>query len=59
MDKANKTIRKKIKDAGLKHWQVAQQIGITAGTLVLWLRTPLKPERKARVLEAIEALKAQ
>lgn len=56
-DKANKTIRKQIESAGLTHWQVAEQIGITASTFTVWLRTPLKGERKERTEKAIKDLK--
>lgn len=57
MEKANKTIRKKIEDAGFAYWQVADEIGITAGTFSVWLRTPLNEERKARTEQAIKKLK--
>ena len=57
MSKANKTIRKKIDDAGLAYWQVADEIGITAGTFTVWLRTPLTKERKERAEKAIDSLK--
>lgn len=55
--KANKDIRKEIEDAGLTYWQVAEQIGITAGTFTVWLRTPLTKERKERTEKAIGSLK--
>lgn len=55
--KANQTIRNEIKEAGLTYWQVAEQIGITAGTFTVWLRTPLTDTRKERTTNAIKALK--
>ena len=57
MKKANKNIRKEIEDAGLTYWQVAEQIGITAGTFTVWLRAPLEDTRKERTIRAIDALK--
>jgi len=57
MSKANKTIRKQIEQAGLAYWQVAEEIGVTAGTFTVWLRTPLTKERKERTEKAIDSLK--
>ncbi|MGO4938364.1 hypothetical protein ACTQ54_12300 [Fundicoccus sp. Sow4_H7] len=56
-EKANKTVRKQITDAGLTYWQVADKAGVTAGTLTLWLRTPLNKDRKQRIDDAIKTLK--
>jgi len=56
-EKANKGIRRQIEGAGLAYWQVAEQIGITAGTFTVWMRTPLKGERKERTEKAINELK--
>lgn len=55
--KNNKTIRKRIESSGLNYWEVAEKIGITAGTFSVWLRTPLKDERKERTEQAIKELK--
>lgn len=55
--KANQTIRNEIKEAGLNYWQVAEKIGITAGTFTVWLRTPLTDTRKKRTKNAINKLK--
>ena len=40
----------------LKHWQVAEKVGISDSRLSVWLRTPLNEERKARIEKAIEEL---
>jgi len=56
-EKANKSIRRQIEGAGLAYWQVAEQIGITAGTFTVWMRTQLKGERKERTEKAINELK--
>lgn len=56
-EKANKDIRDQIAQQGLKHWQVAEQIGITASTFTVWLRTPLTDERRQRTEKAIKQLK--
>ena len=57
MTKSNKTIRRKIWEADLKHWQIAQQINIAHTTLVNWLREDLTKERKQKILKAIEELR--
>ena len=53
----NAEIKHMIKEAKLFQWQVAKKLGITAGTLTIWLRDdPLPEERRQRVVEAIKAL---
>jgi len=54
MDRANKEVRNTINKAGLKHWQVAQQLDIHPSTLTVWLRTPLTEERQKQINEAVE-----
>ena len=56
MKQANTDIRKRIDEAGLTHWQVAEQVGINHVTLSVWLRTELTDVQKKRVDEAIEKL---
>ncbi len=56
---ANIEIRKQIADAGLKHWEVADAVGVNEATLCVWLRKPLTEERLERVNTAIEKLKAE
>lgn len=41
---------------GVKHWQIAEYLGISEPTIMRWLRTPLSPEREKAVMEAIDAL---
>lgn len=52
----NKSIRDKIIRCGLRHWQVAEEIGVSEQTLCRWLRTPLTDERQAAVESAIQKL---
>ena len=59
MKQANKGIRKRIDDAGLKQWQVAEEVGINHVTMSVWLRTPLTDEQADRVEQAIDALEAK
>ena len=55
---ANLEIRSAISNAGLRHWQVADAVGISEATLCVWLRRPLSNEREKRVTDAINQLKA-
>lgn len=52
----NEMIRKRIRDAGLKHWQVAEAVGVDPGTLCIWLRKELSGDRLRRVQTAIDKL---
>lgn len=54
--KANQVIRETAKRMGVKHWQIAEYLGISEPTIMRWLRTPLSPEREKAVMEAIDAL---
>lgn len=56
MKRANIEIRNKIQAAGLTQWQVAEEIGINATTLNVWLRTPLNSSRLSRVNNALNEL---
>lgn len=53
----NVEIRRAIFENNLKKYQVAEKLGINWSTLSRWLQTEMSPERKAKVLEAIKALK--
>ena len=52
----NQDIRMRIKSAGLKQWQVAQQCGVHEYTFIRWLRYELSDERRNTILKAIDAL---
>lgn len=54
--KANQEIRDCISNHRLRNWEVAEKIGITDGCFSVWLRTPMREERKNRVEKAIEQL---
>lgn len=54
--KKNAEVRNKMTGSGLHQWQVADQIGISEGTLTRWLRTELTGERREKVLDAIDRL---
>lgn len=52
----NKTVREAAKKNGVKHWQIANRLGISEQTIMRWLRTPLSPEREKAIFDAIEAI---
>lgn len=53
---ANEDIRKEIKSAGVRHWQVADAIGISDTTFTRWLRKELPDDKKVAVLSAIRKI---
>ena len=53
----NLNIRQKIKEAGLKQWEVAEAYGISEGNFSRLMRRELSPERRQRVLDVIERLR--
>lgn len=54
--KANLKVRDAAKAAGVKHWEIANYMGISEPTLVRWLRTPMPVDREEKVLHAIAEL---
>ena len=56
MEKANKEIREKLARYRIRQCEVADQLRITEFTLCRWLRTELKPDRKAKVEAAINEI---
>lgn len=55
--KANQEIRDLIYKSRLKNWEVADAIGISDSRFSVWLRTPLRNDRKQRVEMAIDELR--
>jgi len=54
---ANLEIREAIEKKRLKHYEVAQSLGISPYTLSVWLRTELSAEQKKKILKAIHDYK--
>jgi hypothetical protein len=52
----NLDLRNKMDRLRLRHWEVAEKIGISDSRLSVWLRTPLNENRKKRVTNAINEL---
>ena len=52
----NMEIRKLLFDKGIRHYILADAIGIAPCTLGIWLRRPLSQEHRERIMYAIEKL---
>ena len=52
----NKEVRAAISEAGLKHWQVAEKMGVSDFTFSVWLRHELPEEKKTKILETIKEM---
>ena len=53
----NYELRKEIQEAGIYHWQIADQLGMSEATLSRKFRYELKEEEKKAVYAAIEEVK--
>lgn len=53
----NKDIRKKLKESGVRNYEVAQHLKISPYTFQHWLMCEMPAERKEMVLKAIEEIK--
>lgn len=49
----NQEVRELIKKRRLHYYEVAEALGISHWTLSLWLRKELEPEKKEKILKAI------
>ena len=58
-EQKNEDIRAKARTADIRLWEVAEECGVTAGTLTVWLRRELNGERREQVLTAIDAIIAR
>ena len=58
-NKANQDIRKALRIAGMKQWQLAEALGVCDNTLIYWLRRELPEEKKEKMLRIIEKWSAE
>ncbi|MBQ6676380.1 MAG: hypothetical protein IJM75_09635 [Ruminococcus sp.] len=56
MAKANKIVRDELKVRGVRHWELAHELGISEQTLVRWLRFELSEDKQLDMLEKIEEI---
>lgn len=55
-DKANQDIRQTAIDKGIKHWQIADKLGIREETFSKMLRKELPEDMKQKVMEVIDKM---
>ena len=56
MAKANTIVREELKTRGVRHWELAHELGISEQTLVRWLRFELSEDKQLNMLERIEEI---
>lgn len=56
MTKANAIIREELKQRGVRHWELAHELGVSEQTLVRWLRFELSEDKQLDMLEAVERI---
>ena len=56
MAKANKIVRDELKARGVRHWELAHELGISEQTLVRWLRFELSEDKQLDMLDKIETI---
>ncbi len=56
MAKANAIIREELKAKGVRHWELAHELGVSEQTLVRWLRFEMDEDKQMEMLEKIEAI---
>lgn len=53
----NLEVRKEIENKRLRYFEVARELNINPATFSRWLQNELDPERKAKVMDAIQNIK--
>ena len=54
--KANTIIREELKARGVRHWELAHELGVSEQTLVRWLRFEMNEDKQMDMLEKIETV---
>lgn len=52
----NVEVRRLAKEKNVRHWQIADEIGVSESTFVHWLRKELSDEKKEKIIAAIEKI---
>ena len=53
---ANKIVREELKSRGVRHWELAHELGVSEQTLVRWLRFELDEDRQLDMLTKVEII---
>ena len=56
MAKPNTIIREELKAIGVRHWELAHELGVSEQTLVRWLRFELDEDKQFDMLDKIETI---
>ena len=56
MSKSYLIIKDKLKARGVRHWELAHELGVSEQTLVRWLRFEMDEDRQLDMLEKIETI---
>ena len=56
---ANAEIREILRKRRIRHYEVADRLGISEYTFCKWLRTELPPDKQEEVLEAIKKIESE
>ena len=56
MAKENMIIREELKTRGVRHWELAHELGVSEQTLVRWLRFEMDEDKQMDMLETIETI---
>lgn len=55
----NVAIREKARENKVKHWQIADYIGVSEQTFMRWLRKKLPADKEKQVFDAIDAISSR
>lgn len=56
MERANKDVRQRAKEAGVFQYQIAEALGMSEYTIIRKLRKELSQDEKARIFQIIDRL---
>lgn len=56
MERANKDVRQRAKEAGVFQYQIAEALGMSEYTIIRKLRKELPQDEKARIFQIIDRL---
>ena len=54
--KANSELRDCLHRERITQWQLGAVMGVSEMTVIRWLRTPLTPERRQKITQAVEQI---
>ena len=53
---ANMIVREELKQRGVRHWELAHELGVSEQTLVRWLRFELDEDKQLDMLTKVEII---